>query len=197
MKSFGKISVVFTSTLVGTRLAIAMLIISIKGLSDGQYPVEASADCSEIDHIFEEFFGTLRVSGTMRKHGKRYLFDLIAEAPAHLLCDVSGEEFEEIISAEFSLEYIANTMLANFHADKEDIEPPYYIREDDTKIDITDEVRQEMGINLPLKRTAPQYRDKEFADIFPDFSEKHTLSSEAIDPRWAALQSITFDKKQR
>jgi uncharacterized metal-binding protein YceD (DUF177 family) len=174
-----------------------MLTISIKGLSDGQYPVEALTDCSKIDHIFEEFFGTLLVSGTMRKHGKRYLLDLVAEASAHLLCDVSGEEFDETIHARFSLEYIANTMLANFHADDEDRDPPFYIRDDDTKIDITDEVRQEMAINLPLKRTAPQYRGKEFADIFPAFTEKQEdeNTKEALDPRWAALKSIQFDKK--
>lgn len=169
-----------------------MLIISIKGLTDGMYPVEASAQCSDIEYIFEEFFGAITVLGTLRKHGKRYLLDLHAEAPAKLVCDVSGEEFEEIIDATFALEYIANTMLANLHADRSDAEPPFYIREDDMTIDISGEVRQEMAVNLPLKRIAPKYRDKDFADIFPQYAE---TESQDIDPRWAALKAIKFDKQ--
>ena len=172
-----------------------MLIISIKGLVDGKYPVEASADCSEIPYIFEEFVGTVSIKGTLRKHGKRYLFDISAQAPAQLICDISGEDYMETITTEFSLEYIANTMLANLNADKGDVEPPFYIREDDTAIDLRDEIRQELAISLPMRRIAPQYRTKEFIEIFPAFAEhkSETTKEQAIDPRWAALQSIKFD----
>ncbi|MFY8001028.1 MAG: YceD family protein [Candidatus Kapaibacteriota bacterium] len=172
-----------------------MLIISIKGLVDGKYPVEASADCSEIPYIFEEFVGTISIMGTLRKHGKRYLFDVSAQAPVRLICDISGEEYEETVTTEFSLEYIANTMLANLNADKTDTEPPFYIREDDTTIDLSDEVRQELAISLPMRRIAPQYRTKEFIEIFPAFAEHQpeTTNEGGIDPRWAALQSIKFD----
>jgi uncharacterized metal-binding protein YceD (DUF177 family) len=170
-----------------------MLTISIKGLTDGKYPIEATIDCSELPHISEEFFGTLSVRGTIRKHDKRYLLDLQAEVSARLFCDVSGEEYEEHIQAECSLEYVANTMLANLHTDRTDAEPPYYIREDDMTIDISDEIRQEMAINLPLKRVAPAYRDKEFSEVFPKYAENDVVASDT-DPRWAALKTITFDK---
>ena len=54
------------------------------------------------------------------------------------------------------------------------------------------EVRQELAVNLPLKRTAPKYRDKDFADIFPQYAE---TESQEIDPRWAALKAIKFNKQ--
>lgn len=175
-----------------------MMIVSIKGLADGKYPIEATEESSAMEYIAPEFFGTVSVTGTLRKHGKRYLMEITAQAPAKFLCDISGEEYEETIQAHFPLEYIANTMLANLNADKTDLEPPFYIREDDTKIDITDEVRQELSISLPMRRIAPQYRDKDFEQVFPQFGENATKTDSngepEIDPRWAALKSITFDK---
>jgi hypothetical protein len=46
-----------------------------------------------------------------------------------------------------------------------------------------------------MRRIAPQYRTKEFIEIFPAFAEHQpeTTNEGGIDPRWAALQSIKFD----
>lgn len=174
----------------------ATLVVSIKGLQDGKYPVELSAEAEKIEYIFPEFTGTLTVEGILRKHGKRFLFDLTAVVPARLLCDVSGEEYQEIVTATLSLEYVADTHLALLKADDNDGEPPFYIRDDATSINITDEIRQELVVMLPLKRISPKYRDKEFIDVFPDFAEqaeKEAAHEANVDPRWAALQSIKFD----
>jgi uncharacterized metal-binding protein YceD (DUF177 family) len=175
-----------------------MLKVSIKGLVNGTYPVEAATECSSIANVFPEFFGTLSVTGTVRKHQKRYIFKLHAEADARLVCDVSGEEYVERVQADFSLEYIADTQLAILQAEKGDIgaEPPFYIRDDDTSINITDEVRQEMAVSLPLKRVAPQYQGKEFSEVFPEHAatetEEQLPDNTQADPRWAALKNISF-----
>jgi hypothetical protein len=176
----------------------ATLVISIKGLADGKYPVElSSAHVQQIEHIFPECTGMLTVRGSIRKHGKRFLLELVAEIQARFLCDVSGEEFEDIVVAEFSLEYIADTHLALLKADEEDREPPYYIRDDDTNIDITDEVRQELAVRLPLKRISPKYRDREFTDIFPSHADSASaVTAPTPDDRWAALKNISFDKSK-
>lgn len=181
------------------------LLVSIKGITDGKYPVEVCANAERIQDIFPEFYGELQVTGTLRKYGKRYLFDLIVTAATHLQCDISGEDFEESITAHCSLEYIADTHLALMQEDSsDDKEPPFYIRDDSTSIDITDEIRQELAVMLPLKRISPAYRDKEFGEVFPEFAMQtmsvhvgtnSTPSSEPpLDPRWAALKSITFDR---
>ena len=176
-----------------------MLLISIKGLSDGAYPIEESVECYAIENFFEEFFCVIRVAGTLRKHGKRYIIQATASAKARLLCDISGEEYDEDVVADFSLEYVADTTIANLHYGTLDAEQPYYIREDDLQIDISDELRQELAVHLPLKRVAPQYRGKDFTEIYPDYSADAAASSTdtPIDPRWAALQSISFDKEQK
>jgi Large ribosomal RNA subunit accumulation protein YceD len=180
------------------------LLISIKGLADGKHPVELSVPVEQIENISPEFTGMLTVTGTVRRYGKRFLLELTAETHAELLCDVSGEEFEETVVAECSLEYISNTQLALLKSDDADIEPPFYIRDDETKIDITDEIRQELAVRMPLKRVSPKYRDKDFADIFPDYAENSgieaatklgTASPSSLDDRWAALKNISFDKR--
>ncbi len=183
------------------KLDYDSLIVSIKGITDGKYPVEVNAIAERIQDIFPEFRGELQATGTLRKYGKRYLFDLTATATAHLLCDMSGEDFEEQITAHCSLEYIADTHLALMQEDSSnDREPPFYIRDDNTSIDITEEIRQELAVMLPLKRISPAYRDKEFDEVFPEFAAQTTdeISSAAddepaLDPRWAALKSIKFD----
>ncbi len=174
----------------------ATLVVSIKGLVDGTYPVELVALVQKIEHISPEFTGELTITGTLRKHGKRFLFDLTAEASARLLCDVSGEEFTETIVATSSLEYIANTQLALLKSEDTDREPPFYIRDDETSIDITEEMRQELAVSVPLKRVSPKYRDKEFTDIFPEYADKPSAeAAPKLDDRWAALKNISFDKR--
>ncbi|MCS6809414.1 MAG: DUF177 domain-containing protein [Bacteroidota bacterium] len=173
-----------------------MITVSIKGLRDGKHPIEATEQCSAVAHLAQEFIGIITVKGTLRKHGKRYLLTITAEAPASLTCDISGEEFIDTISTTFELEYIANTTMANLHARSIEREPPYYIREDATCIDITDDVRQELTVSLPMKRIAPQHHNKDFAELFPQFTQQDdiTANEHTIDPRWAALKSITFDQ---
>jgi uncharacterized metal-binding protein YceD (DUF177 family) len=177
-----------------------MLTVSIKGLADGKYPVEMSAECRDVENMFIDFFGLLTVTGTLRKYRKRHILELHAEADAMLICDVSGEEYVQSIETDFLLEYIADTHLAVIQSEKSDVEPPFYIRDDDTSIDITDEIRQEMAVRLPLKRVAPAYRGKEFSEIFPNHSADITEDAGAAtddkptDPRWAALKNISFDK---
>lgn len=178
----------------------ATLRVSIKGLTDGKYPIDLAAEAEKIEYMLPEFRGMLTIQGTLRKHGKRYLLDIQASVPAHLVCDLSGEEYEEIVAAECKLEYISDTHLALLKADDAEAEPPYYIRDDDTSIDITDEIRQELGVMMPLKNVSPKYRGKEFTDIFPAFAGEQGNSASAkkeeapLDPRWAALQSIKFEK---
>jgi hypothetical protein len=176
----------------------ATLVVSIKGLVDGKYPVELVAPIQQIEHIFPEFTGELKITGMLRKHGKHFLLDLVAETKAQLLCDVSGEEFEETIVAECSVEYIANTQLALLKMEDADREPPFYIRDDETNIDITDDIRQELAVRLPLKRVSPKYRDKEFTDVFPHYADNpNTENTPKLDDRWAALKKISFDKRSK
>lgn len=166
--------------------------LSIKGLPDGRHEVELEADVMTMPAICSEFIGTVRVTGFVQKIGKRYIVTGQAECKARLICDRSGEEFEEHIIAPLQLNYVANTHLYLEQQDREEPEQPYYIREDATKIPIADEVRQELAVNLPLKRIAPAYRDKNLGDLYPDLDADVSPSTNEPDERWAALKNISF-----
>lgn len=167
--------------------------LSIKGLSDGKHEIEIHADVSDIPEIFPEFIGSIRLMGLVQKIGKRYIITAQVECKALLVCDRSSEEYEEFIVAPLQLTYIANTDLYLEQQDREEAEQPYYIREDATKISIGEEVRQELAVNLPLKRIAPAYRDKSLGDLYPGIDAETSASSkDEPDDRWAALKNISF-----
>lgn len=167
--------------------------LSIKGLSDGKHEVEITSEVSKIPSMFPEFFGSIAVTGFVQKIGKRYIVTGQAECNARLVCDRSGEEFEERIIAPLQLNYVANTHLYLEQQDREEPEQPYYIREDANKIFIGDEVRQELAVNLPLKRIAPAYRDKSLDDLYPGFdADAPQVAKDEPDDRWAALKNISF-----
>jgi uncharacterized metal-binding protein YceD (DUF177 family) len=198
--------------------------VSIKGMQDGKYPVELEAETAQIADMFPEFTGTVRVRGEVRKLVKRFVLTLELRCDAALICDVSGEDFTQHVSTTLALDYTADTrlFLEKFAADgADDLEPPYYIREDDTSINITDIIRQELALALPLRRIAPAYRDTSFAAMHPEhsdeahadgFSSQHLSQStshddainddsndnthdnqpDTTDPRWAALKNIKF-----
>jgi uncharacterized metal-binding protein YceD (DUF177 family) len=173
-----------------------MLDISIKGLTDGKHSIDLTTECAAIEKMFPEFFGAIVVSGTLQKFGNRYIFAGSAECDAVLVCDRSGDEFVERIAAPLALEYIANTTLYLAQANEEDPEPPFYIREDDTILRIGEAVRQELAVNLPLKRVAPELRDKDFSELYPELDADSEAQQEPgereTDPRWSALKKISF-----
>ena len=66
------------------------------------------------------------------------------------------------------------------------------IREDATVIDITDEVRQELMVHLPMRRVAPKYRDKELTELFPELEgrDAEAPQPDVVNDQWAALRKL-------
>ena len=62
----------------------------------------------------------------------------------------------------------------------------HIIRDDELFIDLSDEVRQELALSLPMKRIAPEFRDKEWEDIAPEVATE-------IDDRWKALKGLNLN----
>ena len=107
------------------------------------------------------------------------------------------EEFEEDLSCSFSISLMANNLLATDSSDKLDSESTEnYIFEDEKFINLTTEIREELIVNLPLKRVAPQYREKPLEDIYPQFAEKKivkTKNNSEFDDRWSTLKNLKFN----
>lgn len=165
-----------------------MIKINIHGMKDGEYEINLNTDISKIDCHFDEFFGTINVKGIIKKIGNRYTIVAHSSAMANLVCDRSLENYTEQIISDINLSYIADTqaVLEN-SANRNDSE--LFIREDAQFIDITNEVIELLALNLPMKRIAPKYRNKEITDIFPELSN----SKNATDETWAKLKDFKIN----
>jgi uncharacterized metal-binding protein YceD (DUF177 family) len=169
-----------------------MLRIFIQGLKDGIYEINSECGVEEIDGMFDEFIDNVKVIGTLRIWGSRFALDMTATCNAKLLCDISLEEYIEPISAELKLSYIADEDLYRFGKDSDIAKAEErIIHPDDKYIDITEEVRQELTVNLPMKRIAPEYRDKDIKEIYPKYTATENLTIE--DAHWAELKKIKFN----
>ncbi len=178
-----------------------MLKIFIQGLKDGLYDVDISSPVDEIPGMSEEYFGDVTFSGEMRILGKRYTVSGNAVCKAKMVCDISLIDFEDVITVEFKNSYLALESMTSHKIDKGDTDiHEYFIKDDEKFINISEEVREELFVNLPMKRIAPEFRDKSFEDIHPELSvgkvtsKKKKLVDEDIDDRWGPLKSLKFKR---
>jgi uncharacterized metal-binding protein YceD (DUF177 family) len=156
-----------------------------------------SVPVENVEGMFPEFFGNVVVEGQIQKLGSRYTFTGTAECNAKLVCDRSLTDFTEPIKAQITISYLANSeLLKTAEGTSSKDESVKLIRDDQKEIDITDEVREELAVNIPMKKIAPQFRDKDLSEIFPDVAakdgddEEKPLNDDEIDERWAALKNL-------
>lgn len=158
------------------------------GLAHEPIYFDLSVQASDIEGLGQEFKETVSVKGTISKMGSKVLLKYRVDAIAGLTCDRSLEEFDEIIIVETTLNYSINSDLFNSQVGTY-VEPDEIrgLRDDARWIDITDDVRQDITVGLPMKRIAPRYRGVEWSD-------GETLNSEGEQPeddRWDVLKRLT------
>ncbi len=164
------------------------LAIRIQGLRDGHYDIVLSAPVESIADMAPEFFGEIFLVGTLEKVGRRYTFSGTARCQAHLICDRTLEHYTEWIEASIEVAYLADTDLYLLRQGerRDRTYEVQLIREDDTYIDLAEEVRQELAVHLPMKRVAPQYREIPFEQLYPQYAA--TPAGE--DDRWRPLREL-------
>lgn len=168
-----------------------MLKLRIHGIKDGESGFAIEEDSKKITDLPNEFFGIISVEGKLTKIGKRYTVVGSARCQAKFVCDLSLEEYDEEIIANFDYSYTVNNELYHMLKEKGDLENEngeIIIHEDDQYIDLSEELRQELILNIPMKKVAPMYRNKNLKDIYPDFN----VEDEEIDPRWSELKKLKF-----
>lgn len=172
-----------------------MIKIRIHGIKDGQHEIKMSVPVEEIDEMFPEFFGNIDLEGKLRKIGNRFSFVGQAKCQAKLVCDLSLEEYTELIETEINVSFLADTTLFMLHGDKEVAEfEEKIVHEDDEYYDISYEVNEALAVQLPMKRIAPEYREKNLEDIYPFVVDKQEeKQEEPVDDRWAALKKLKFN----
>jgi uncharacterized protein len=164
-----------------------MVSITIQGIKDGQRDIDIEAGVEEVEGMFPEFIGNLTVKGKLIKLGSRYSVIAEVECLARLTCDLSLQEFDEPIKAELKFSYLANTDLwrlrtSDDYADNEE----RLISEDSKVLDITKDIMEQLAVNLPMKRIAPEFRGKSFEEIHPELTDKKS----EIDDHWEALKNL-------
>jgi len=172
-----------------------MVGIFIQGIKDGLHDVGLKASVIDIPDMFPEFFGEITVSGKIRKFGSRYTLIARAECKANLVCDLSLEDYEDLITIELNASYLASSLLKGKMADGNMGEKEENIISEDAKsIDISNLLREEFALNLPMKRIAPQYRDKSYEEMYPEYAGHSDAGTEdTTDDRWAPLKKIKLN----
>ena len=175
-----------------------MIRIFIQGIKDGEHDIELSVPVEEIPEMLPEFSGQIRIKGKLRKSNKRYTLVGTAECSANLVCDISLKEFSENITGDFEIAFLADTkLLKNLKSNNTDEisnKEKDVIHEDDKFLNITEIIREELLINLPMKRIAPELRGKDFEELYPQYSvhslKKNKSKKDEPDERWAILKNI-------
>jgi uncharacterized metal-binding protein YceD (DUF177 family) len=172
-----------------------MLRFRINGIKDGKHEIELQADVSKIPEMPEEYIGDIFVTGLLTKIGKRLTYVGTISCDAKMICDISLEEFLEKISCDFEFSFMSNNDLYYLNKAKGTMETDsgeVILHEDDQEIDISEQIRQELMLNLPMKRIAPEYRDKTIEELYPEFLDSNQNNSQ-IDERWKGLEGLTLE----
>lgn len=163
------------------------VLVPIRWLTDGRRNFELKLPANAIPDVVSEYVGDVVINGQVVRIGQRYHVSMDVSGTARLICDRSLEEFDEQIQVHLDVEFVVDAEMASQQAgelvDPEDV---HGIMPDVTELDVTDEVRQELALALPMRRVAPQYRDIELDELFPLARE----ASDAVDERWAALKKL-------
>ena len=154
----------------------------IHGIKNGKHNIELKEDVKNIPYIFPEFFGEIKIKGILTKLNSRFSFIGNATCNAKLVCDISLEEYIEKITAEISVQFVANTDLFFLQKQKNaNYNEELAVHEDDEFFDLTEEISDTLNVSLPMKRLSPNCREKEFGEFFPEYSSnklKENLSDD-------------------
>lgn len=176
-----------------------MIKLAIQGISDGRHEINKEVPVSEVEGMFPEFFGSINLSGILRKIGKRYSFVGTAECMARLICDITLREYEELISADIKVSFLADTALFRIRNENEDEAgsgEENVIHEEDKHLDLTEEIREQLAVSLPMKRISPEAEGKDIDELYPDIAKNDNSEGDEDDiedERWAPLKKIKLN----
>jgi uncharacterized metal-binding protein YceD (DUF177 family) len=105
---------------------------------------------------------------------------------------LSGEEFEQKIEAPIMKHFRIDSQLFNLQTEEDGDE--ILLRDDEDFIDITEEVRQELVIHLPMKRVSPAYADVSFETLHPGLLTKEEEKNDGDNSPFAALKHLNIQK---
>ncbi len=169
----------------------ANIAVSLVGFTSGQREFSMSVPASAIDGIVPEYQSEISITGVAVRQGRKIHVSYTVEANADLVCDRSLEPYQEKIIVQSDLSFALDSDLYHRQLNTE-VEPDEVrgIREEATEIDLSDDVRQDLAVALPMKRVSPKYQDVPLTDIAPLPSYNNE-----VDERWEPLRKISERSK--
>jgi len=147
-----------------------MLFVDIVGLKNGRHHFEIK---SEIDKKLKtkEIVNPIEVTGELIVHGDNIYIDGKASTDMRLKCDLSLEDYSEYIETDIKITLSKRQDSVDFASTESDEDNIIYISDEQKKVDISEIVVQELLVKIPMKKVAPQYRDKKIEDIHPSVNK--------------------------
>lgn len=165
--------------------------INIQGLADKRHEFEFEGG----DEFFESFEqdiiekGQFEAKVSLEKSSRMLMLEIGIKGVLTLVCDRSLEEFDEAIDLHENYVYKFGDDYEEVSEDMEII--PFGAAE----INLAKNIFEYICLAIPMKKLHPDYRTEEDTVdfLFRDSKAEMDKTSEAIDPRWAALEKIKKD----
>ncbi len=159
--------------------------IRISGLPDGEFPFEFDAPASEID--LESFKGNIQVRGTLRRVSSQLTLLARVHGTYVAECDRCLAETVSEIDVPMELYYHVTVPGERTAAGEEDTEIRLF-QPDQDSIDLDEEVRQTLLLEVPLKTLCGPDCKGLCPGCGADLNrEECRCTHDEIDPRWAKL----------
>ena len=169
-----------------------MLNIPIKYLEEGKNELEVYCTPKELD-LPLEFKSEIKIIGYVEKFGWQLSIKAELDTELSLICDYTLEEFTESLSLNVNIICKLDNLSQEDKAIYAELDNFIFYKQDDNEIDIGDIIREDLLLNLPMKRVSPNYKDKNFAEIYPEYSAESIENQEDKPNPFAVLKNIKID----
>lgn len=164
--------------------------IQTAGLKDGVYEFSFDQMASEVQ-LPENFTERVKVAVRVEKLRQRYILAVEAESSGHYPCDRCLEDI--LVPVKVLFELLCTTDMNEIRqiGEEEEVKP---LDPNDNQIDLTEEVRQYLLLNVPLRKICGEAADG--APLCGNFTLPAGPEREAgEDPRWEGLKKIRLEEK--
>jgi uncharacterized protein len=165
--------------------------IKLRGLKAGEHHLEATepVDLFELDPTI--FIQPLHSDVSIDVQGKNYYIDIVTRTVTRLECDRCLVLFERAYEVKTMLIYTEDPTLDPYYT-QEDV---YFLPASQDAADVTDDVRQNVLLNLPMKRLCSELCKGLCSECGVNLNyEQCACIHEVIDPRWEELSKLLKKK---
>lgn len=153
-----------------------MLLVPIKNLDQGKTNISLEARPKDLE-LGEEFIENIYLDGYIDKTSNQLNLKLNITTNLNLICDYSLDNFSEKIEKEVMIICKLDNISSEEKEYYKDFENFIFYKLDESEIDISDIIREELILTIPMKKISPKYRDKSFEELYPEYSASSEMNN--------------------